>query len=121
MMELTGKLGEGAAIFTTGLTVLEKLGMVARAADGRTPLEDTLMIEQEGRLVPFASGLLWPAAQLSVLILFAFAVTVLLLEEMNRDRLRLMDIDVDAQRRRRLNTVFLFTVCVALMISPPIP
>jgi len=114
-------VGEAAAAATTGLTGLEKLGMVARAADGLPPVDDSWLVEQSGKLVPVVSGMLWPAAEVSVLILWAFAVALLILEEMQRPSLSALDVNVDVQRRRRINTVAFFTVSCVFMLTPPLP
>ena len=74
--------------------------MVARTADGLSPLDDSFMLEQSGKLVPVVSAMLWPAAQFSAFILLGFAIATLLLEDMQRDSLRAI-VDVDSMRRRR--------------------
>jgi len=121
LVEGGARVGEAAAAATTGLTGLEKLGMVARAADGLPPVDDSWLVEQSGKLVPVVSGMLWPAAEVSVLILWAFAVALLILEEMQRPSLSALDVNVDVQRRRRINTVAFFTVSCVFMLTPPLP
>lgn len=120
LLVLGAKFCEGASAGALAVTSLEKVGMVARTADGLTPLDDSFMLEQSGTLVPVVSGMLWPAAQFSAFILLGFAIATLLLEEMHSESLRAI-VDVDAMRRRRFNTVACFAACAALMILPPIP
>eukprot|EP00931_Biecheleriopsis_adriatica_P002415 TRINITY_DN10324_c0_g1_i2.p1 TRINITY_DN10324_c0_g1~~TRINITY_DN10324_c0_g1_i2.p1 ORF type:complete len:246 (+),score=40.04 TRINITY_DN10324_c0_g1_i2:75-812(+) len=120
-IELSARGAEVVAMGVFTVTSLEKVGMLVRTASGMTPLEDSIMIANSGHLTPFISGMLWPAAQMSAVILLGFAIAVWLLEELQREGLRAIDVDVDVQRRRRITTVALFAVCVVLMISPPLP
>lgn len=120
-IEYGAQFGEVGSFATLAVVGAEKTGMIARTMQGMAPLEDSIMLEQAGRLVPMVSGLLWPAAQVIALGLTALAITIALLEELQRDRLAAIDVDVDQQRKRRFTAVAVLSACVALMVSPPIP
>mmetsp|Transcript_11850 Transcript_11850/g.21631 ORF Transcript_11850/g.21631 Transcript_11850/m.21631 type:complete len:247 (-) Transcript_11850:130-870(-) len=121
VLESGAEMAQSSALGVTLITLLTKCGMLLRTTLGLSPLEDSIWVENSGRLVPLVSGILLPSAQIVALLLAAIAIATLLSEELQREALRVLNVDIAKQRRLRATTAALLVMCVALQVSPPLP
>lgn len=114
-------LGELYAYAATLITVSQKAVMVSRVAAGEAPFNDAWTIEYGGRLIPVASGICYPFAQLFLAFLLASVLTVLIWESWDDTHLVLLNVDVKMHRRRRIIAVMLLLACTVIVSLPPQP